>query len=64
MEVEQLELDLWQSLETAVKFPQTADFPKLYDSLDFAISQQSTSEQLLLGAEAISQLLQIYSNPK
>lgn len=61
MEIEQLELDLWQSLETAVKFPQTADFPKLYDSLDFALSQQSTLEQLLLGAEAISQLSQIYA---
>jgi len=61
MEIEQLELDLWRSLETAAKFPQTADFPKLCDALDQAIAPQSTSEQLILGAEAISQLSQLYA---
>jgi hypothetical protein len=70
MEIEQLELDLWRSLETAALFPQTADFPKLCDALDQAmvaartaegIAPQSTSEQLILGAEAISQLSQLYA---
>lgn len=61
MEIQQLELDLWQSLETAAKFPQTADFPKLCNALDSAIAPQSTSEQLILGAEAIAQLSHIYA---
>lgn len=61
MEIEQLEIDLWQSLETAAKFPQTADFPKLCNALDQAIAPQSTSEQLILGAEAISQLSHLYA---
>lgn len=61
MKIEQLELDLWQSLETAAQFPQTADFPKLCNALDSAIALQSTSEQLILGAEAISQLSHLYA---
>lgn len=61
MEIEQLELDVWQSLATAAKFPQTADFPKLCNALDSAIAPQSTSEQLILGAEAISQLSQLFA---
>lgn len=60
MEIEQLELDLWHSLETAVEFPQTADFSKLYAALDQAIAPQSIGEQLLVGAKAIAQLSQIY----
>ena len=50
MEIEQLELDLWQSLETAIKYPQTSDFSKLYDALEQAITQESIGEQLILGA--------------
>lgn len=61
MEIEQLELDLWQSLETAAQFPQTADFPKLCNALDQAMAPQSTSEQLLIGAEAITQLSQLFA---
>lgn len=61
MKIEQLELDLWQSLETAAQFPQTADFPKLYNALDQAIAPQSTSEQLILGAEVIAQLSQLFA---
>lgn len=61
MKIEQLELDLWQSLATAAQFPQTADFPKLCNALDSAIALQSTSEQLILGAEAITQLSHLYA---
>lgn len=61
MEIEQLELDLWRSLKTAALFPQTADFPKLCKALDQVIAPQSTSEQLILGAEAISQLSQLFA---
>lgn len=61
MEIQQLELDLWQLLEIAANFPQTADFPKLCNVLDSAIAPQSTSEQLILGAEAIAQLSHIYA---
>lgn len=61
MEIEQLELDLWRALETATQFPQTADFPKICDALDQALAPQSTSEQLILGAEAIAQLSQLYA---
>lgn len=61
MKIEQLELDLWQSLEIAANFPQTANFSKLCNALDQAIAPQSTSEQLILGAEAIAQLSHIYA---
>lgn len=61
MKIEQLELDLWQSFATAAQFPQTADFSKLYNALDQAIAPQSTSEQLILGAEVIAQLSHVYA---
>lgn len=61
MEIKQLELDLWQSLETAVKFPQTADFSKLCDALDLEIAPHSTREQLILVTEVITQLSQVYA---
>jgi hypothetical protein len=40
MEVEQLELDFWQALETSVKFPQTVDFQQLCDALEREIDQR------------------------
>lgn len=61
MEIKQLELDLWESLETAAKFPQTADLTKLCDVLDQALAPQSTGEQLILVAEGINQLCQVYA---
>ena len=61
MEIEQLELDLWRSLETATKFPQTADFSQLCDALEWVISEQSTAEQLIVAADVFVQLSQIYA---
>jgi len=61
MEIEQLELDLWRSLETATKFPQTADFSQLCDALEWEISEQSTAEQLIVAADVFVQLSQIYA---
>ncbi len=61
MEIEQLELDLWDSLETAVKFPQTADLHQLCDALEHEIAMQPVSSQLTVVADVLVQLSQVYA---
>jgi len=61
VEIEQLELDLWQSLETAIKFPQTAEFHNLCTALEFEIAEQRVSEQLRIASDVIVQLSEIYA---
>lgn len=61
MEIEQLELDLWRSLETSAQFPQTADFPKLYAALEREIVEQPVRQQLQTAAEVFTVLSQIYA---
>ena len=61
MEIEQLELDLWRTLETSAQFPQTADFPKLYAALEREIVEQSVRQQLQTAAEVFTQLSRIYA---
>jgi hypothetical protein len=46
MEVVQLQLDLWQSLETAAQFPETADVRSLCWMLELSIAEQPLNEQL------------------
>jgi hypothetical protein len=61
MEVQQLELDLWQSLETASRFPETADLRSLCDVLEQTISDQSLTEQLAVAGEVLVQLSEVHA---
>ncbi|PSB23334.1 hypothetical protein C7B61_11800 [filamentous cyanobacterium CCP1] len=59
MEVQQLELDLWQSLETAARFPETADLRSLCDALEQTLSDQSLAEQLAVAGDVLVQLSEV-----
>jgi hypothetical protein len=61
MEIEQLELDLWRSLSTAIKFPETADFQGLYNALESEIAHQPVREQLQIAAQVLVELAQVYA---
>jgi hypothetical protein len=61
MEVQQLELDLWQSLETAARFPETADLRSLCDALEQTLSEQSLAEQLAVAGDVLVQLSEVYA---
>jgi hypothetical protein len=61
MEVQQLELDLWQSLETASRFPETADLRSLCDALEQTISDQSLAEQLSVAGDVLVQLSEVHA---
>lgn len=59
MEIQQLELDLWQSLEAASRFPETADLRSLCDALEQLLWQQPLSEQLRVAAEVLVLLCEV-----
>jgi hypothetical protein len=61
MEIEQLELDLWNALEMARQFPETMDVRSLCDALEQVIIDQPLSEQLRVVAEGIEQLIGVYA---
>jgi len=61
MEIEQLELDLWNALEMARQFPETMDVRSLRDALEQAILDQSLAEQLRVAGERIEQLIGVYA---
>jgi hypothetical protein len=69
MEIEQLELDLWNALEMARQFPETMDVrplagiskSALCDALEKAIVDQPLAEQLRVVAEGIEQLVGVYA---
>lgn len=61
MEIEQLELDLWSTLATAVKYPQTADLRQLCCALEREVEQQPMSQQLEIAAEGLQRLSQVYA---
>lgn len=61
MEVQQLELDLWQSLETASRFPETADLRSLCDALEQTLSDQSLAEQLTVAGNVLVQLSEVHA---
>jgi hypothetical protein len=44
MEIRQLELELWQSLDAAVRYPETANVQRLCDALEGAIAHQPIQE--------------------
>lgn len=61
MEVQQLELDLWQSLATASRFPETADLRSLCDALEQTLSHQSLAEQLTVAGDVLMQLSEVHA---
>lgn len=61
MEVQQLELDLWQSLETASRFPETANLRSLCDALEQTLSDQSLAEQLAVAGDVLVQLSEVHA---
>ena len=61
MEVQQLELDLWQSLDTASRFPETADLRSLRDALEQTLSNQSLAEQLAVAGDVLVQISEVHA---
>lgn len=61
MEIQQLELDLWQSLETASRFPETADLRSLCDALEQTLLDQSLAEQLAVAGNVLVQLSEVHA---
>jgi len=59
--VQQLELDLWQSLETASRFPETADLRSLCDALEQTLFDQSLAEQLAVAGDVLVQLSEVHA---
>jgi hypothetical protein len=61
MELQQLEIDLWQSLETATQFPETADVRSLCTALEQTITDQPIAAQLAVAGEVLMQLSEVYA---
>ncbi|OUC15079.1 MAG: hypothetical protein B0A82_08860 [Alkalinema sp. CACIAM 70d] len=59
--MQQLELDLWQSLEAASRFPETADLRSLCDTLEQTLSDHSLAEQLAVAGQVLMQLSEVYA---
>jgi hypothetical protein len=61
VEVQQLELDLWQSLDAAVRYPETANLQRLCDALEGAIAHHPLQEQLQVAGEMLRQITEVYA---
>jgi hypothetical protein len=61
MDSQPLELDLWQSLQTATQFPETADLRSLCEALEHSLLEQPVTAQLQVAGEALVQLSQVYA---
>jgi hypothetical protein len=61
MEIRQLELDLWQSLEAATRYPETANLQRLCDALEGAIADHPVQEQLQVAGEMLRQISEVYA---
>jgi hypothetical protein len=61
MEMWQLELDLWQSLDAAVRYPETANVQRLCDALEGAIADHPLQEQLQIAGELLRQISEVYA---
>jgi hypothetical protein len=61
MEMRQLELDLWQSLDVAVRYPETANVQRLCDALEGAIAAHPLQEQLQIAGELLRQISEVYA---
>ena len=56
----QLSLSLWQDLKTATNAPETADIKILFQDLERVVAEVSEDQRLLLVAEAIAQIVEVY----
>ncbi len=56
----QLELSLWQDLESATNAPETADIKILFQDLERVVAEVPEDKRLILAADAISQIVEIY----
>jgi hypothetical protein len=61
VEIRQLELDLWQSLEAATRYPETANLQRLCDALEGAIAHHPLQEQLQVAGEMLRQITDVYA---
>jgi hypothetical protein len=61
VEIRQLELDLWQSLEAATRYPETANLQRLCDALEGAIAHHPVQEQLQVAGEMLRQISEVYA---
>jgi hypothetical protein len=61
MEMRQLELDLWQSLDAAVRYPETANVQRLCDALEGAIANRPLQTQLQVAGEMLQQISAVYA---
>jgi hypothetical protein len=61
MEIQQLELNLWQSLETATRYPETANVQRLCDALEGAIAHRPLLAQLQIAGEMLQQISAVYA---
>jgi hypothetical protein len=61
VEIRQLELDLWQSLEAATRYPETANLQRLCDALEGAIAHHPLQEQLQVAGEMLRQISEVYA---
>jgi hypothetical protein len=61
VEIEQLEIDLWHSLETARQFPETLEVRLLCDALEQVIQGQPIAQQLEIASTAMTQLTEVYA---
>jgi hypothetical protein len=61
MEMRQLELDLWQPLDAAVRYPETANVQRLCDALEGAIADHPLQEQLQIAGELLRQISEVYA---
>lgn len=57
----QLELPLWETLQSAQLVPEQVDFERLLGEVEEAISQVPESEQLRLAGEAFLRLAEVYA---
>uniref|UniRef100_B8HZL8 Uncharacterized protein n=1 Tax=Cyanothece sp. (strain PCC 7425 / ATCC 29141) TaxID=395961 RepID=B8HZL8_CYAP4 len=60
--MQQLELDLWGSLEAAAQVPQTADLRSLYQVLERTLEGQALTNQLAIAGNAMVQLSEVYAD--
>lgn len=56
----QLELTLWQDLESATNAPETADIKILFQDLERVVAEVQQDQRLLLAGNAIAYIVEIY----
>lgn len=59
MDIQQSELELWQSLEIASRFPETADLRSLCETLEQILSHQPLAIQLRVAGDVLVKLCEV-----